>query len=118
MVDQKIGPREMSQNLSAVITKCSKFSDYKLRQVLLQIAAANLLQNVNLYYENGEVLQTGQLKYKTRQVFQRGVFITQRGILVFLITLIIYFIKHFMRKLDNKKKSFSIIVRSKYMLSY
>ena len=117
MVDQKIGPREMSQNLSAVITKCSKFSDYKLRQVVLQIAAANLLQNGNLYYKNGEVLQTGQLKYKTRQVFQRGVFITQR-ILVFLITLIIYFIKHFMRKLDNKKKSFSIIVRSKYMLSY
>ena len=35
-----------------------------------------------------------------RQVFQNGALITQRGILVFLITLTMYFKKLIMKKLD------------------
>ena len=90
MVDQKIGPRQLSQKVSAVITKCGRFWYYKLRQLLLQIAAANLSQNGNLYYKKGTGISIPG-------------FITQRGILVFLTTLKIYFKKFIMRKLDYEK---------------
>ena len=65
--------------------------------------AANLLQNRNLYSKQGQVLKTEQLYYKIRQAFKYEPFITQKGILVFLITLIIYFKTLIMRKLDYKK---------------
>ena len=56
MVDQTIGLRELLQKVSTVITKCSKFSDYKMWQILLQITGANLLKNGKLSYKNVQVL--------------------------------------------------------------
>ena len=65
--------------------------------------AASLLQNRNLYSKKGQALKTEQLYYKIQQAFQCEAFITQQGILVLLITLIIYFKRLIMRKLDHKK---------------
>lgn len=65
--------------------------------------AATLLQNRNLYSKKGQTLKTEQLYYKIQQAFQYEAFITQQGILVLLITLIIYFKRLIMRKLDHKK---------------
>ena len=65
MVDQKIGPRQLSQKVSVVITKCGRFWYYKLRQLLLQIAAANSLQNGNLYYKKGTGISIRGFYYTT-----------------------------------------------------
>ena len=55
MIDQKIGPRKLLQQAPIIITKCGGFWFYKLWQLLLQITAAHLSQNENLYYKKGQI---------------------------------------------------------------